>query len=138
MLQSLFFAVNAQAEANALACKNVHWYIKATVLTEDIDALKAVICALVEITRTETCVTNYEFYLIENNMLYFFERYWNSNAGAVHGANVGEIEAVKNIFSTLEPIEFVLFGGRYEGPWVDYIESQGISPKINRWFQSLI
>jgi hypothetical protein len=34
----------------------------------------------------------------------------------VHGANVGEIEAVKNIFSMLEPIEFVLFGGRYEGP----------------------
>ena len=134
----MFFAVNAQAEANALACKNVHWYIIATVLTEDIDALKAVICALVEITKTETYITNYEFYLIENNMLYFFERYWNSNAGAVHGANVGEIEAVKNIFSMLEPIEFVLFGGRYEGPWVDYIESQGISPKINRWFQSLI
>ncbi len=134
----MFFAGNAQAEANALASKNVHWYIKARVLTEDIDALKAVICALVEITKTETYVTNYEFYLIENNMLYFFERYWNSNAGAVHGANVGEIEAVKNIFSMLEPIEFVLFGGPYEGPWVDYIESQGISPKINRWFQSLI
>ena len=134
----MFFAVNAQAEDNALASKSVHWYIKATVLTEDIDALKAVICALVEITKTETYVTNYEFYLIENNMLYFFERYWNSNAGAVHGANVGEIEAVKNIFSMLEPIEFVLFGGPYEGPWGDYIESQGISPKINRWFQSLI
>lgn len=53
----------------------MHWYIKARVLTEDIDALKAVICALVEITKTETYVTNYEFYLIENNMLYFFERY---------------------------------------------------------------
>tara|TARA_A200000113_G_C8812629_1_gene337715 strand:- start:431 stop:667 length:237 start_codon:yes stop_codon:yes gene_type:complete len=78
--------------------------------------LKAVICALVEITKTETCVTNYEFYLIENNMLYFFERYLNSNAGAVHGANVGEIKAVRNIFSMLEPIEFVLFGGPYEGP----------------------
>jgi len=116
LLQSLFFAVNAQAEANALACKNVHWYIKATVLTEDIDALKAVICSLVEITKTETCVTNYELYLIENNMLYVFERYLNSNAGAVHGANVGEIEAMKNIFSMLEPIEFVLFGSPYEGP----------------------
>lgn len=75
MLPSLFFAVNAQAEDNALASQSVHWYIKATVLTEDIDALKAVICALVEITKTETYVTNYEFYLIENNMLYFFERY---------------------------------------------------------------
>lgn len=116
MLQSLFFAGNAQAEANALASKNVHWYIKARVLTEDIDALKAVICALVEITKTETYVTSYEFYLIENNMLYFFERYLNSNAGAVYGANVGEIEAVKNIFSMLEPMEFVLFGGPYEGP----------------------
>ena len=91
----------------------MHWYIKATVLTEDIDALKAVICALVKITKTETYVTNYEFYLIENNMLYFFERYLNSNAGVVHGANVGEIEAVKNIFSMLEPIEFILFGGPY-------------------------
>ena len=49
-------------------------------------------------------------------MLYFFERYLNSNAGAVHGANVGEIKAVRNIFSMLEPIEFVLFGGPYEGP----------------------
>ena len=80
--------------------------------------MKAVICALVEITKTKikTCVTNYEFYLIENNMLYFFERYLNSNAGAVHGANVGEIKAVRNIFSMLEPIEFVLFGGPYEGP----------------------
>lgn len=116
MLASLFFAVNAQAEDNALASKSVHWYIKATVLTEDIDALKAVICSLVEITKTETCVTNYELYLIENNMLYVFERYLNSNASAVHGANVGEIEAMKNIFSMLEPIEFVLFGSPYEGP----------------------
>ena len=116
MLPSLFFAVNAQAEDNALASKCVHWYIKATVLTEDIDAFKAVICALVEITKTETCVTNYEFYLIENNMLYVFERYLNSNAGAVHGANVGEIEAMKNNFSILEPIEFVLSGSPYEGP----------------------
>ena len=41
-------------------------------------------------------------------MLYFFERYLNSNAGAVHGANVGEIKAVRKIFSMLEPIEFVL------------------------------
>ncbi len=71
-------------------------------------------------------------------MLYFFERYLNSNAGAVHGANVGEIKAVRNIFSMLEPIEFVLFGGPYEGPWGDYIESQGISPKINTWFHSMI
>ena len=116
MLKGLFFLVNAHAEDNALASKSVHWYIKATVLTEDIDALKAVICALVEITKTETCVTNYEFYLIENNMLYVFERYSNSNAGAVHGANVGEIEAMKNIFSMLKSIEFVLFGGPYEGP----------------------
>ena len=72
MLESLFFVVNANAKDNALAFKSVHWYIKATVLTEDIDALKAVICSLVEITKTETCVTNYEFYLIENNMLYVF------------------------------------------------------------------
>jgi hypothetical protein len=49
-------------------------------------------------------------------LLYVFERYSNSNAGAVHGANVGEIEAMKNIFSMLKPIEFVLFGGPYEGP----------------------
>jgi len=47
-------------------------------------------------------------------MLYVFERYLNSDAGAVHGANVGETEAIKNIFSILEPKEFVLLGGPYE------------------------
>ena len=41
-----------------------------------------------------------------------------------------ETEAIKNIFSMLEPKEFVLFGGPYEGPWGDYIKSQGISPKL--------
>jgi hypothetical protein len=116
LLASLFFAAKAQAEDKALASKSVHWYIKATVLNEVIDSLKAVVCALVEITKTETYVTNYEFYLIKNNMLYVFERYLNSNAGAVHGANVGEIEAMKNIFSIMEPIEFVLSGSPYEGP----------------------
>ena len=65
MLAGLIFAVNAHAEDNALASKNVHWYIKEKVITEDIDALKAVISALVEITKTETGVTNYEFYLSE-------------------------------------------------------------------------
>ena len=94
----------------------MHWYIKAKVITEDIDALKAVIFELVVITKTETVITNYEFYLSENNMLYVLERYLNSDAGAVHGANVGETEAMKNIFSMLEPIEFILFGGPYEGP----------------------
>ena len=130
LLAGLVFAVNAHAEDNALASKSVHWYIKAKVITEDIDALKAVISELVEITKTETGVTNYEFYLSENNMLYVFERYLNSDAGAVHGANVRETEAMKNIFSMLEPKEFVLFGGPYEGPWGDYIKSQGISPKL--------
>ena len=100
MLAGLVFAVNAHAEDNALASKSVHWYIKAKVITEDIDALKAVISELVEITKTETGVTNYEFYLSENNMLYVFERYLNSDAGAVHGANVGETEAMKNILKS--------------------------------------
>ena len=116
MLAGLIFAVNAHAEDNALASYSVHWYIKAKVITEDIDALKAVISELVVITKTETGVTNYEFYLSENNMLYVLERYLNSDAGAVHGANVEETEAMKNIFSMLEPIEFILFDGPYEGP----------------------
>ena len=47
MLAGLIFAVNAHAEDNALASKSVHWYIKAKVITEDIDALKAVISELV-------------------------------------------------------------------------------------------
>ena len=54
LLAGLVFAVNAHAEDNALASKSVHWYIKAKVITEDIDALKAVISELVEITKTET------------------------------------------------------------------------------------
>ena len=95
LLAGLVFAVNAHAEDNALASKSVHWYIKAKVITENIDALKAVISELVEITKTETGVTNYEFYLSENNMLYVFERYLNSDAGAVHSANVRETEAMK-------------------------------------------
>jgi hypothetical protein len=47
LLASLIFAVNAHAEDNALASKSVHWFIKAKVITEDIDALKAVISELV-------------------------------------------------------------------------------------------
>ena len=90
---------------------------KVKLLNEDIDALKALISELVEMTKTETGVTNYKFYLSENNMLYVFECYLNSDAGAVHSANVGETEAMKNLFSMLEPIKFVLFGGPYEGTW---------------------
>ena len=47
LLAGLIFAVNAHAEDNALASKSVHWFIKAKVITEDIDALKAVISELV-------------------------------------------------------------------------------------------
>ena len=107
----------------------MHWYKKVKVLTENIDALKAVIFELVEKTKTETGVTNYKFYPNENNMLYVFERFLNSDAGVVHGAYFRETEAMKNLFSMLEPIKFVLFVGQYEEPW-GCIKSQSISPKL--------
>ena len=78
--------------------------------------MKTVISELVEIIKTETGVTNYKFYLSENNMLYVFERYLDSDADAVHGANVGETEEMKNLFSMIEPIKFVLFDGPFERP----------------------
>ena len=126
----LFFTANAHATSDELSSGSVHWYIKAKVITDDIEGLKSAISDLVERTKTEAGAENYEFYLSEDKMLYVFEKYRDSEAGAAHGANVGDTEAMKTIFTMLEPREWVLFGGPYEGPWGEYIKKFGISPEF--------